>query len=59
MWEEAIVGVGWGGRACSEAGRRMSGCLGRPPPRQSVFVKVAVTLGARGPSVYVTAAVEG
>lgn len=50
---------GVGGRASSEAGRCMSGCLGHPPPRQSVFLRVAVTRGARGLSVYVTEAVEG
>lgn len=34
-------------------------CLGRPPPRQSHFPKVAVTHGAPSPTVYVTVPVKG
>lgn len=45
--------------ASSEAGRYTSACLGRPPPRQSHFPRVAVTHGAPSPTVYVTVAVKG
>lgn len=34
-------------------------CLGRPPPRQSHFPKVAVTHGALSSMVYVTVLVKG
>lgn len=49
--EQGVVGDSHQGQrsASSEAGRRATACLGRPPPRQSHFPKVAVTHGAPEP----------
>lgn len=59
--EQGVVGDSHQGQcsASSEAGRCATACLGRPPPRQSHFPKVAVTHGAPSPAVYVTVPVKG
>ncbi len=59
--EQGVVGDSHQGQcsASSEAGRCATAWLGRPPPRQSHFPKVAVTHGAPSPTVYVTVPVKG
>lgn len=60
--EQGVVGDSHEGQcsASSEAGRCVHRAdVGRPPPRQSHFPKVAVTHGAPSAVVYVTALVKG